>query len=141
MSNKGRGFTREEVIAAIDGCGGIMSTVASRLGCHWNTAETYVKKWESTRQAFDNERKQFLDACESVLVQNVRLAMKRQKESQEIVDTADPKWVLSRLGKDRGYTERQQIDLRAIDLSQLTESQLQRLADGDALFRVLTTPG
>ena len=100
-----RGYDREQVIEAIEGCGGIMSTVAKRLDCAWDTAKGYVEKWVSTKQAFENEREQFLDACESVLVQNVRLDMSKQKAG-ETVDTADEKWVLARLGKRRGYVER-----------------------------------
>lgn len=135
-----RDYSREQVIEAITGCGGIMSNVAKRLDCAWDTAKGYVHRWVSTKQAFENERSQFLDACESVLVQNVRLAMRRQKTG-EIVDTADSRWVLARLGKNRGYSERHEIDLRNLDLSQLNEVQLERLANGEDILRVLATPG
>lgn len=103
--SRGKNFPREQVIDAITGSGGIMSAVAKRLGCAWDTARFYVDKWASTKQAFQNEREQFLDACESVLKKNVQLAMQAQKKG-EIVDTSDVKWTLARLGKKRGYVER-----------------------------------
>lgn len=137
---KGRDFAREQVIEAIGGSGGIMSAIATRLGCAWDTAKRYVNYWESTKQAFNNERAGFLDACESVLERNVQLAMQAQKNG-ELADTSDVKWVLARLGKDRGYSERREIDLRALDLSQLNETQLERLANGENILRVLATSG
>ncbi len=100
-----RDFTREQVIDAITGTGGIVSAIAKRLGCAWFTAQVYIQKWASTQRAFDDEREQFLDACESVLEKNIQLAMQAQKKG-EIVDTSDVKWTLARLGKKRGYVER-----------------------------------
>ena len=104
-----RDFTKEQIIEAIKGSGGIMSTIAGRLDCAWDTAKRYVNEWVCTKQAFENEREQFLDACESVLERNVQIAMSVQKTG-EMADTSDAKWVLARLGKDRGYTERAEVE-------------------------------
>jgi len=108
MSAK-RNFTKEQVLKAIEGTAGIMSTVASRLQCEWHTAQSYVDKWVCTQEAFKNERERVLDLAESVLIQNIRLMSKVQTESGEIVDTGDAKWMLSRMGKHRGYAERTEV--------------------------------
>lgn len=133
-------YTREQVLKAIKGSGGITSTVARRLQCDWHTAQRYVQKWAGTRQAFDAENEAIVDLAESVLLKNIQLASQVQQQG-EMVDTKDAKYVLSTRGKDRGYSERQEIDLRNVDLSQLTEHQLERLANGDDLLRVLADPG
>lgn len=101
-------FTKEQVLEAIDGCGGIVLPVSRRLGCAWDSAKKFIDKWAETRQAFENERATFLDSCESVLVRNVQLALKAQAGG-DIADSSDAKWVVSRLGKERGWAERQEI--------------------------------
>jgi hypothetical protein len=97
------------MIEAISGSGGIMSTIAKRLRCDWKTAKTYVNKWESTKQAFENEHEGILDMAESLLFRNMQLATKQQADGGVPVETGDAKWILSRKGKARGYTERQEI--------------------------------
>jgi hypothetical protein len=42
-------------------------------------------------------------------MRNMELASKEQKNNV-IVDTGDVKWYLSRKGKRRGYTERQELE-------------------------------
>jgi transposase len=48
--------TIDIVLKAIKGCGGIVSTVAKRLKCDWNTADKYIKKWDETRLAMQDEK-------------------------------------------------------------------------------------
>jgi hypothetical protein len=43
-----------------------------------------------------------------VLVRNVQIAQATQRDGKS-ADTSDAKWVLARLGKDRGYVERNEI--------------------------------
>lgn len=107
-----RDFALDQVLTAIEGSGGVMSTVASRLNCHWTTADRYVHLWVSTREAFEAEQEEFLDDCENLLRENVRLAKKEQEETGKPVDAADAKWVLARKGKDRGYVERTEQEQR-----------------------------
>lgn len=101
-------YTVAQIIEAIKGSGGIMSTIAARLGCEWYTAQRHVNLYAGSRAAYAAERETLVDAAESVLVKNVQLAQQRQK-SGDMADTGDAKWILSRLGKERGYTERSEI--------------------------------
>lgn len=34
-----RSYTKNDVLKAVEGCSGIISTVAGRLGCDWHTAK------------------------------------------------------------------------------------------------------
>jgi hypothetical protein len=116
------------------GCMGIISTVADRLGCNWHTAKKYCARdktpFVTVADAFEDEAERALDFAETQMFKQIQEG-----------DGPMIRYLLSTKGKNRGFAERQQIDLRSIDLSQLTEQQLQRLADGDDLFRVLTTQG
>jgi hypothetical protein len=104
-----RNFDRQDVLGAIEGCGGITLTVATRLGCEWHTADKYIKKWESTKQAFADESDKGLDRAESLIARNIDLGLRIQQETKQPVDSSDAKWLLSRKGKDRGYAERREI--------------------------------
>lgn len=51
------GHTADEVIAVIPGTGGIISLIATRLGVSWNTAQRYILKFPTIRQAYEDEKK------------------------------------------------------------------------------------
>ena len=88
-------LTRKEVLDAIYNCGGIVLTVAKRLGIKdWYTAKHYIDKWEETKTAFKAEEESILDAAEGVV-------KKRITEG----DTATAKWYLTKKGKERGYSD------------------------------------
>ena len=87
-----KGYTEKKVIAAIKGSGGIVTTIANRLGAEWHTAKKLTEKWESTKQAVRDERETILDMSESTVLKSI-------KEG----NTQDAKWLLSSLAKDRGY--------------------------------------
>ena len=56
MGKNGKHYTKETVLNAITGCGGVMSTVQQRLGCKsWETARNYVMKWQDTRDEWNTE--------------------------------------------------------------------------------------
>lgn len=93
-----KAYSKELVLEAINECHGVILTVAQRLGCRWDTARRYIDKWETTKQAFDNEREKLLDMAESVVFKAI-----------ENGDIQTAKWVLATLGRDRGYNERQEI--------------------------------
>lgn len=104
-----RGFDRQEVLKAIDGCGGIVMVVASRLGCAWHTAESYIQKWESTKLVFEDEDKETIERAASLIKRNIDLGLKKQQEDGVIVDSGDARWLLSRKGKDMGWAERTEV--------------------------------
>ena len=59
-------YTAEQFIKAIPGSGGIISTIARRVGCGWHTARDYVDKHPSVKQAYDDECEAVLDLAEKI---------------------------------------------------------------------------
>ena len=90
--------SKKAIIEAIKDSGGIMSTIARRLGVTWHTADTWVKQYDETKQALQDEREAILDLAESTLFRNIKDG-----------NSPDAKWLLSTMGKNRGYNERQEI--------------------------------
>jgi hypothetical protein len=92
-------FTMEQVLDAIKGSFGIMSKVARALdGCAWHTAEAWVNKWATTRQAYKDEEERALDVSESQLIQKCNEG-----------DGPMIRFHLATKGKQRGYTERHEV--------------------------------
>lgn len=96
---KTTGYTDETIIKAIKGSGGIITSIANKLGCAWDTANKYVNKNEATRTAYKNEKEQILDLSETVVYQSIKSG-----------NTQDAKWVLATLGKKRGFGDEQASD-------------------------------
>jgi hypothetical protein len=118
------------------GCGGIITTVARRVGCDWHTASKWINEHDTLKRAFQDERERVLDLCETKLIDAINSG-----------DIDSAKWMLSRLGRNRGYVERQEVTgkdggpVQSLDLSKLTNSQLERLARGEDVSTVLANPG
>lgn len=93
-------FSVKDILEAIEDSFGIVNTIAGRLGCSWNTARDKIQKHEATRIAFDNEREKILDVSEGVVLNEI---INKKNEG-----TA--KWVLSRLGKKRGFAEKVEME-------------------------------
>ncbi len=102
----------------IKGSGGIVSTIAAKVGCEWNTAEKWIKNNASLKALYDAECETVLDVAESVVYGNVQVAAKLQADARKvgvaaIVDSADAKWLLTKKGKRRGYGDESDITLKA----------------------------
>ena len=112
MSNgngaKNEKFTAEQFIDAIPGTGGIISTIARRVGCKWHTARKYIDEYSTVKAAYDSECEAVLDVAESVVYGNINVAARLLKDGVQ-VDSSDAKWLLSKKGKHRGYVERQEV--------------------------------
>lgn len=92
MAKRQLKYSKETVLKAINGSGGIVSTVAKRLNCDWGTARNYINRWKATQDAFAAEREMILDIAETTIIDAIKGG-----------DVGTAKWVLSRLGIDRGY--------------------------------------
>jgi hypothetical protein len=99
MSTSSKDYTVKTILKAIKGCGGIVSTVAKRLKCDWNTADKYIKMYDETKQAIQDEKETILDMAEGVLYESI-------KEK----DVQSAKWLLSVMGKKRGFSEKLQLE-------------------------------
>ena len=88
MSQNGNGYngryTAGQFIQAIPGTGGVISTIAAKCGCAWNTARDAIDRWPTVKQAWENERAKVTDVAQS----NVISAIVDKK------DLATSKWWL-----------------------------------------------
>lgn len=87
-----KGYTKRKVLAAIQDSAGIVTTIASKIGCTWGTARKLVDQWPETREAYQDEREKILDMSETTLLKAIKTG-----------DVGSAKWMLSTQGKDRGY--------------------------------------
>ena len=85
----------KKILKAIPGTSGLKSAIAVKLGVHYRTILNYEAKYETVRQAIDEEKEKILDEAESVLFVKIQ-------DGDE--DTC--KWFLARKGKQRGYSEK-----------------------------------
>ena len=93
------GFTKEQVLKAIDGSFGIMSQIARALGgCAWSTAEQYVNRWAETRQAYQDAQEAALDFTEGQMLAQIKAG-----------DGPMIRFHLATKGKRRGYVTRQEL--------------------------------
>lgn len=89
-------FTAEQVRAVIPGTGGIISTIAHRLGCKWHTARRYIDDHVTVKEAYDAECERVLDRAETVIID--------QFAGQD-PDVSIAKWYLKMKGEKRGYSQ------------------------------------
>lgn len=94
-----KGYTKRKVLAAIQDSAGIVTTIASKIGCDWHTARKLVDQWPETREAYQDEREKILDMSETTLLKAIKTG-----------DVGSAKWMLSTQGRDRGYSTTPQID-------------------------------
>ena len=90
-----RSYTKNDVLKAVEGCSGIISTVAGRLGCDWHTAKKYINQWTETRRAYADSMETVLDFVEGK-------AIERVKEG----DGSMIRFILATKGRKRGYVRR-----------------------------------
>lgn len=89
---KDKNFTIEEILKAIDGSFGIVSTIAEELKCNWRTAKKYIDMYDETKAAMEDEQEKALDMAENTIMTGIQMT-----------NTQDAKWYLSKKGKARGY--------------------------------------
>ncbi len=78
-------FTVRQFIEAIPDSGGIISTIAKRVGCDWQTAKKYVTKYPMIRTAYENECNRIDDMVVSTVLSAI-----------EDGDIATAKWWLAK---------------------------------------------
>ena len=62
MSGKPR-YTAQQFIAAIPGTGGVVTTLAQRVGCNWHTAKKAVTERPTVAEAWEAERNKITDVA------------------------------------------------------------------------------
>ncbi len=91
-------YTFEEIFAAIKGSKAIISTIAKKLNCEWHTAKAYIEKYPLAQQALQDEIDKNKDIAENTILSAIDLG-----------DIQTAKWYLQTIGKDRGYSEKTEI--------------------------------
>ena len=89
----------KELLAAIEGCRGIISTVAARLHVGWHTAERAINDSEKAREAMSDEEETTLDFVEGKAIQRINEG-----------DGAMIRFMLATKGKKRGYTYEDKLE-------------------------------
>jgi len=90
-------YTVQQFIKAIPGSGGIIATIAERVGCSWNTAKKYVDTKPTVSEVYQDE-------CERIDDMAVSIVLKAIREG----DVSTAKWWLS---KKRRQTFGENIDI------------------------------
>ena len=99
MGRKKKIYKKADILEAIKGSGGIVTTVALALNCDWHTAKANIEKDEETREAFDGELETGLD-----LVEGKAYAQAKNGDGAMI------RFILATKGKKRGYTYNEKLD-------------------------------
>ena len=97
MSGKPR-YTQEEVINALVQAGGLKMPAARALHCNRLTVSRYIARYPAVREAYEDAREGSIDLAQSKLIALV------EKEDWRAI-----RFMLCTLGKDRGFTERQEV--------------------------------
>jgi hypothetical protein len=120
-------YTKKEIIAALIASKGMVYVAAGKLECAANTIYRFAEKYPEVKEAMKQERGLRVDIAELHL--------------HNAVQRGEP-WAVSltlkTIGKDRGYTERQEItgtDGGAIqvdinDLRNMSDDDLQHILQG-----------
>lgn len=128
MSN-GNGYNGrylvQDFIDAIPGTGGIITTIAKRVGCTWHTAKKYIDTRPTIQRAYNDECEKLTDAAESIIA-----TMITDKNLSAVKKMAAAKWYLTRKGKDRGYSTRQEVVLSVTELDRAIERELEKMDAG-----------
>lgn len=103
-------LTKEDVLEAIKNSGALITTIQKRLApkvgknISWQCTKEYTEKWDETKAAMEDERQTVLDVAENTIMQEV------YNHNTEVA-----KWYLKQKGRDRGYEETAQINLKQAD--------------------------
>jgi hypothetical protein len=81
-------YTAKQFIDAIPGTGGIIATIAKRVGCTWHTAKKYIEDYVTVQQAYQDE----CEAVNDMVVSTILTAIKDG-------DVASAKWWAARKRK------------------------------------------
>ena len=90
---------KKELLEAIQGSYGIISTIAARLHCNWHTVDENIKLYPECMQALADENESILDFTEGK-------AIERIKEG----DGTMIRFMLATKGKKRGYTYEDKLE-------------------------------
>lgn len=115
--------TAAEVIKAIKGTAGVKTTIAKKLGVSRQTVDSYLARWSTVREAYEEEKAGVDDAAVSVIINDII--------NNKDVGTA--KWWVAR--KLDEFADKQRVILNLEDLAAREGVPLEaidKLLDADA---------
>ena len=65
-------YTAAQFIEAMRGTGGIVSALAEKVGCTWNTARAAIDRWPTVNQAWQNERAKVTDLAQRNVIKAIK---------------------------------------------------------------------
>ena len=89
---KRKHYKKGEILTAVKGSGGIITTIALALGCDWHTAKANIDRCEEAREAYRDELETGLDLVEGKAFEQARGG-----------DGAMIRFILATKGRARGY--------------------------------------
>ena len=96
-------FKAQQFIDAIPSTGGIVTAIARKVGCAWNTAKKYIDTYPTVQRAYQDECESILDLAEAKVISAIKGG-----DSQMI------RYYLSTKGKRRGYSEKVETEQRIV---------------------------
>ena len=122
-------YTAAQVIAAIKGTLGIKTAVAANLKCTRQTIDNYISRYVTVAEAYQEERERLVDLAEGKFAKAIQDG-----------NWAAIRFALVTLGKDRGFTEKVDIDATVDitsagkrigpDFSLMTDDELRQVLSG-----------
>jgi len=82
-------YTAKQFIDAIPGTGGIVATIADRVGCKWHTAKKYIEEYATVKEVYEDECERIADLATSTVFKAIRDG-----------DIPTAKWYLTKKRKD-----------------------------------------
>ncbi len=99
-------LTRNKVLKAIRGSGGILSEIARRCGVHTSTVTDALRRkgWEDIESARLAELESTADLAEAVIIETFE-----RRQANPALASQNARWFLSRKARDRGYGDARAI--------------------------------
>lgn len=123
-------ITAKEAIAATKDSKGFVTTIAKRLGCTRANVYALMKKYPTVKEAVDDEREMLKDFAEGKLF--------KQIDAENMTAII---FYLKTQAKDRGYVERTEVRNINLDVTELTDDELERIANGEDPIAVVGAKG
>jgi len=89
-------YSAKQFIQAIEGSGGLITSIADKVGCSWNTAKKYISTMPTVRAAYDDECERISDLAQHTIMKAIKegdpqlakwwLAKKRRLEFGDAID-------------------------------------------------------
>jgi hypothetical protein len=61
-------YTAGQFIKAIKGTGGVISSIADKVGCTWHTAKRYIEDYPTIQEAYIAERNRVSDKAQNNII-------------------------------------------------------------------------